>query len=76
VDTHEHSPALQPAADAISAKRLQHHGRPPARQHHPAPGYGYAIASLTAKAFDQDSANTGLHIADSSGDMVANGRPA
>jgi hypothetical protein len=67
-------PALQPAADAISASacstmadRLQGSITPP-------PGYGYAIVSLTAKAFDQDSANTGLHIADSSGHVVANGR--
>lgn len=40
----------------------------------PPPGYGYAIVSLTARAFDQDSANTGMHIVDSQGQTVANGR--
>lgn len=40
----------------------------------PPPGYGYAIISLTARAFDQDSATAGIHIADSTGAIVANGR--
>ncbi|KJV33386.1 hypothetical protein VI06_01860 [Aquitalea magnusonii] len=40
----------------------------------PPPGYGYIIVSLTAKAFDQDSANVGLHIQDQNGDTIANSR--
>jgi len=55
------------SACSTMADRLQGSITPP-------PGYGYAIVSLTAKAFDQDSANTGLHIADNNGQVVANGR--
>jgi len=59
--------AIMLSACTTMADRLQGSITPP-------PGYGYIIVSLTAKAFDQDSANVGLHILDSKGDMVANGR--
>jgi|GEM_PF-3553197 len=39
----------------------------------PPAGYGFAIVSLTARAFDQDSATAGLRIENDKGERVANG---
>lgn len=55
------------AACTTMADRLQGSITPPA-------GYGYAIVSLTARAFDQDSANAGLHVVNDAGTVVAEGR--
>ncbi len=39
----------------------------------PPPGTGHVLLSLTAKAFDQDSATAGIRIADPNGTVVASG---